>query len=430
MKTRWWRLVAAAALLCTLLVLGPGAPAPGEAKTTLTMWSFLNPEATDARSKALKTVMDMFMAENPDVEIKAESVHWGKIDGLVIQAVAAGGGPDLIGTLYSANLTQHAGAKSLAPLNSYLESWYAKNKADYFLSPENTRFDGKVLALPWEFRNVGALWYRQDMLEKAGLKLPKTLDELAKAAQHIGTERLHGLLVPMSETMLGAGFVEAFEPLLWTYGGTLLDAKGQAAFNGPAGERAMKWATDLTRTGAMGKSAVTMNSDDILSGVKAGTVAMAFAGTHRIQAARAGQGVGQNLRTAPMPGLEPGKPAPALIAGQTIAIGAKSKNKEAAWRFIEYFLAPKAQMLFAKGGISPVRKSVYSDPYFQTPEGREKVEWKEYVEKYGRVGRYPEDFAKLSELLARAAQDIVLRSVPVKRALDDAAAKYNAQAGM
>ncbi|MFI5341684.1 MAG: extracellular solute-binding protein, partial [Candidatus Methylomirabilales bacterium] len=155
-----------------------------------------------------------------------------------------------------------------------------------------------------------------------------------------------------------------------------------------------------------------------------------FQGSMRVSAAREAKDIGPMIRTAPVPGFQAGKPSPGMTAGQTVTIGANSKNKDAAWRFIEYFLSAKAQLPFAKAGIVPVRKSVYVDPFFQTPEGREITQWRDYIDKYGRVGRYPEDFAKLSELLARAAQDVVLRNVPVKKALDEAAAKYDAQAGM
>jgi multiple sugar transport system substrate-binding protein len=210
----------------------------------------------------------------------------------------------------------------------------------------------------------------------------------------------------------------------------LLDAKGKAAFNGPAGVRVMQWMADVYKNGGMGKEAVGMNADDILSGFKAGTIGLSINGTMRVSAVREAKEIGPKVRTAPVPGFEAGKPTPGLTAGQSLTIGANSKHKKEAWRFIEYFLSPKAELLLAKGGIVPVRSSVYADPFFQTPEGREIIQWRDYINKHGRVGRYPEDFAKLSELLARAAQDVVLRNVPVKAALDDAAAKYNAQAGM
>jgi multiple sugar transport system substrate-binding protein len=392
------------------------------------LWTFLNPEAADPRSKALKATVEGFMAENPDIEVKVESIHWGKIDGLAIQAVAAGGGPDVL-NVYSVQLTKHVKAKTIAPLNAYVEKWYAKNKDDYIILPKETEYDGNVMALLWETR-VWVLWYRQDLLDKVGAKVPQSLDELAEAARKIASDRVHGFVVGLSETQLAAAFVETFEPLLWAQGGSLLDAKGRAAFNSPAGERAMQWIADQARTKAMGPAAVTMNADDILSGFKAGTIAMSFQGSMRVSAARAAKDVGPMIRTAPVPGFERGRPAPGLTAGQSLTIGANSKNKDAAWRFIEYYLSPKAQLLFAKAGVVPVRKSVFNDPYFQTAEGRELIQWKDYIDKHGRVGRYPEDFAKLSELLARAGQDVVLRNVPVKNALDEAAAKYNAQAGL
>ena len=422
---RW---VSLGALLSILLLLGLALPGPGEAKTTITLWTFLNPQAADPRSRAVKAVVDGFMAENPDIEVKVETIHWGKIDGLAIQAAAAGGGPDVL-NMFSVQLTKHVNAKTIVPLNPYMEKWYA-NFFFFFLIPlKNTEYDGNVVALLWEVRVVSALWYRQDLLEKVGARVPQTLDEVTEVARKIASDRINGFVVGLSETQLAASLVEMFEPLLWAYGGSLFDAKGRAAFNSPAGERAMQWIADLVRTGAMGKSAVTMNYDDMTSGFKAGTIAMAFLGTHRIATAREAKDIGPMIRMAPMPGLPGGKPTPGLIAGQSLGIGANSKNKEAAWRFIEYYLSTKSEILFAKALMSPVRKSVYNDPYFQTPEGRELTQWRDYIEKYGRTGRYPEDFAKFSELLARAAQDVVLRNVPVKAALDEAAAKYNAQLG-
>lgn len=423
-----------ATIVAILLVVGVGGIAPVgmprsvEAKTTLSMWIDLNPAGTDPRAKAFKAVLDGFMAANPDLEVKVETINWEKLDALAIQAVAAGGGPDIL-KIYSPQLTKHVNAKTIIPLNEYVDKWYAANKNDYIFPLSQTEYDGKIMALLWETR-VWVLWYRQDLLEKVGAKVPQTLDELSKVAQQVANDRVQGFVVGLSDTQLGAAFVETFEPLLWADGGSLLDAKGKAAFNSPAGERALEWIASLLRSGAMGKSAVTMNADDILSGFKAGTIAMSFQGSMRVSSARDAKDVGRLIRTAPVPGLDVSKPTPALTGGHTLAICPNSKNKAAAWRVIEYFLSPKAQLEWAKGGVLPVRKSVYDDPFFQTEQGREMIMWRDIIAKSGRVGRYPEDFAKLSELLARAAQDVVLRNVPVKKALDDAAQKYNAQIGM
>ena len=191
MAKRWstWRVLWVVVLAVGLL-LAVGGPAQGAAKTT-SLSDLLNPEAADPRSKALKAAIDGFIGKNADIEVKTESIHWGKIDGLAIQAAAAGGGPDVL-NVYSVQLTKHVNAKTVTSLNAYVEKWYSQNKNDYIIPPKETTYNGKVYAPIVETR-VWVLYYQQELLEKAGLKVPQTLNELAKAAQKIGSDRLPGV---------------------------------------------------------------------------------------------------------------------------------------------------------------------------------------------------------------------------------------------
>jgi multiple sugar transport system substrate-binding protein len=163
----------------------------------------------------------------------------------------------------------------------------------------------------------------------------------------------------------------------------------------------------------------------MVSSFKAGTAAMVIGGSYRVAAARAGQP--ENLVTTPIPGWTADKPTPARVAGQTLAIGANSKNKDGAWKFIQYYLSAPSQLAFAKAGVMPVRSSVYKDAFFQTPQGEETQRWATYAKDHGRLTRTPTDFAKLSEDLAKAIQEVLLKNADPKKALDAAAADYNAQ---
>lgn len=397
------------------------------AKTTITFWTFFNPEAADPRSQAVKSIIKGFEAKNPDIEVKVETIHWGKIGSLAIQAEAAGGGPDVI-QIFSNQLAQHVKAKSIAPLTPYVDEWVKTNNGDYLVNLDDLKYDGQVMALPWELRVLSALWYRKDLLEKANEKVPQTLDEISTTAKKLATGRVNGFVVGLSEAMLGSALIEMFDPLIGAYGGSLLDEKGRAAFNSEAGQKAMKWIADLVQSGAMQKSAVSMNYEDVTAGFKAGTVAMAFHGTHRIGTAREAKDIGPFIQMTLMPGVTAEKPSPVLIAGQTLAIGANSPNKDAAWRFIAYYLSPEAQVYSARAQMGPVSKAAYDDPYFSTPVGKEMLPWRDAIAKYGTMHRYPEDLPRLGQLLARAAQAIVLTGAPIKETLDDAAAKYNAEA--
>ena len=52
--------------------------------------------------------------------------------------------------------------------------------------------------------------------------------------------------------------------------------------------------------------------------------------------------------------------------------------------------------------------------------------WTTYAREYGRIGRTPSDFNKLSEELAKAIQSVLVQGTDPKQALDAAAAAYNA----
>lgn len=399
----------------------------GAQVTELKFWTFLDPTASDPRSQALKNVIDTFNAANPDVQVVVETIHFSQIDARAIQAAATGGGPDIL-NVYSVQLPQHVAAGSIQPSTAYANAWLAENGEDYIFPIDAVTYDGEIMAMPWETR-VWLLWYRQDVLNEAGIELPDTLIGLAELAGQLrANDQVTGLAIGFSEASLGATFMEKFEPLLWGFGGSLLDEEGNAAFAGPEGVQAMQLMYDLVNVySAMGRETLSMTADDVLTSIQAGTAYMAIEGSMRVGAARSAEVTGANLATSSVPGLEPGVSLPALVAGQTLTIGANTPNPDAAWRFIEHYLSFESQLGFAKASVMPVRASVFEDPEIaDSPQGAELSAWRDYARDYGRMSRYPEDFPRLSELLVRAAQNIIFNNAPIEATLQQAADDYNA----
>lgn len=407
-----------------------GLANPVVAQTTeLKFWTFLDPNATDPRSQALRAVVDSFNETHPNIRVVVETIHYSQIDSQAIQAAATGSGPDIL-NVYSVQLPQHVAAGSIQPITQYATAWLKENGSDYIFPIDAVTYDGEIMAMPWETR-VWVLWYRQDILQKEGIALPGTLKELADVAGQLRAasgDQVTGLAIGFSEASLGADFMEKFEPILWAYGGRLLDEDGNAAFAGPEGVQAMQLIYDMVNVSkAMGRETLSMTADDVLTSIQAGTAYMAIEGSMRVAAARSAEGIGANLATAPVPGLETGEPLPALVAGQTLTIGANTSHSEEAWQFIEYYLSFESQMRFAKASVMPVRASVFEHPEIaESPAGAELSMWRDYARDYGRMSRYPEDFPFLSEILVRAAQNIVFNDAPIAETLQQAADEYNA----
>lgn len=397
------------------------------AQKELTLWTFLATQGTDPRSKALSAIVENFNKSQTKYTVKVESINFARIDNMVIQSTAANQGPDIL-NVYTDQLPLHVAAKTVQPLDTLFAKLPLSAQRDFVMDLDFVRYDGKLMALPWETR-VWLLWYRKDLLDKAGVQPPKTTDELAQIAAKISNDQLMGFGFGASTAALGAGAMEAFVPLFWGAGGQLFDAKGNTTINSDAGVRTLAYFRDLvTKTKGMRASVASMSVEDALTAVRAGTIGMTVMGSFRVGAARNAAATGANLQTAAVPGWTADKPSPARIAGQTLAIGANSKDVEGAWAFIQYYLSPASQLEFAKAGVMPSRVSSYDDKFFKDdPAAREMQQWTEYAKKYGRMEKTPKDFSKLSEEIAKAMQKVIVQGADPKAALDEAAAAYNSQ---
>ena len=122
-------------------------------------WSMLDPEGADPRGKALQNIITSFNESRPDIHVNVESIHWTKIDALLIQATAAGVGPDLI-QIYTDQLPMHVESGTILPLNQFADEWLEELGSNYSFPIEEVTFNGKIMAIPWEIR-VFHLWYRK-----------------------------------------------------------------------------------------------------------------------------------------------------------------------------------------------------------------------------------------------------------------------------
>jgi sugar phosphate isomerase/epimerase len=100
---------------------------------------------------------------------------------LVQQLARRTGTPDVF-TQDVVWIAEFAGAGWALPLGEYFD---AKAQQDYFPGTiDACTYQGKLTALPW-FVDSGMLYYRKDLLEGAGAKVPETWADLTKTAQEL-----------------------------------------------------------------------------------------------------------------------------------------------------------------------------------------------------------------------------------------------------
>ena len=396
--------------------------------TEIRYMTFIDPKKEGPRQEALRQNIESFEKKYPEYKVIVEVVPWAEIDKILISAIASGKGPDVV-RISSLVLGQHIPAETIIPLDRFFAKWTQEERNDFITPWDFTVWDGKKMAFFLENRTV-PLYYRQDYLEKAGLdKPPRTLEELVKfsAAVKKALPNVAPFAVGLSEKRRSATLMEAIPPLVWSAGGEIIDGQGKAIYNSPAGVRAFQFIRDLVKKHeVMPRSVVAYTYDDIHSGLRSGTIAMAVLGSHRYVAIRSGMKPEDQkyFKTSLFPGF--GGPSPALVFGWVLTITKVSKNPEGAWKFLEHLISPEAQVRNARiGGELPSRRSTYKDPWFETEEAVHMKIWKDYLNEYGKVFKYPEKYTQMAEGWAEAAQKAILMDVDVKQALDEAAGKYN-----
>jgi len=243
----------------------------------------------------------------------------------------------------------------------YKNGWYQPLTAyDFKDFPKSSlglvTFGTKTYAVPivteWE-----VLYYRIDLLKKAGIAVPKTLVELEAAAAKLNSADVAGI----ASRGKGNPAVTQASSYIYNYGGTYLD-KGKAVFNSKAAIDAIRYYGKLL--GTYGPAGVTaMSWDNIMPLFQAGKVAMwtdasTFYG--QIVDPSKSQVPKENVGIANFPG---GKVStPYIVVSWGMAISKKTKNMDAASQFLAW--ATSADMMkkgLATAAITVARDSPWAD---------------------------------------------------------------------
>ncbi len=240
--------------------------------------------------------------------------------------------------------------------------WYAPlagyDFADY---PKNimnaASFGGQPYIVPlvteWQ-----VLYYRKDLLQQAGLKVPTTFDELEAAAQKLNSENVAGF----ASRGKGAAAVTQLSSYVYNYGGQYLD-KGTAVFNSKQAIDAVRYYGKML--GSYGPKGVTsMSWENIMPLFQAGKVAM-----WTDASVFYGQVVDQSKTQIPVANFDianfpagPKTNAPFIVSSWGISVSNQSKKKDLAMKFLNWASSKEMAIKGMMDHITMARSSVWEDP--------------------------------------------------------------------
>ena len=201
------------------------------------------------------------------------------------------------------------------------------------------------------------LFYRKDLLAAAGIAVPKTLDELAAAAEKLNTGGVAGL----ASRGKGAAGVTQLSSYVYNFGGSYLD-KGVAAFDSKPTVDAVRFYGKLL--GSYGPRGITsMSWENILPLFQAGRVAMwtdasVFYG-QITDPAKTSLGA-DKIGIANFP-AGPKANAPFYVTSWGISIASQSKKKDLAKTFLDWATSKELAAKAMAANITMARSSVWED---------------------------------------------------------------------
>ena len=180
-------------LFVTLSILA--ASACVFAQTEVRLWHMEQPPY---RVERMQELIDAFNADNPDVEIVQEVQNWGDVVPKALGAVQAGAQPDILFTIPDFTVTMKAtgAVQPVTDLANRLTE--AHSFLDAAIDPYS--YEGEVWAVPL-YGMVQNLWYRDDVLEAAGVEAPETWDDLLSVAASLSEAGDFGIGLPGSRSL-------------------------------------------------------------------------------------------------------------------------------------------------------------------------------------------------------------------------------------
>jgi multiple sugar transport system substrate-binding protein len=275
-----------------------------------------------------------------------------------------------VGWIVAGTLLKYAAAGGLEPLDKYVTD-PKLTPADWDANDIMVKYDyaGKTYMYPLRVDTMYT-FYRKDLMSKP----PETWEEYLEMAKKF-TKTLNASSPTLYGAVWGGKSPEDIQRTFFTpvfsSGGYVYDeAKKTVGLDEAAAIRAGETWARFVKARVLPVDIMNYSFTEILDGLKAGKFAIAapYWDTALPQIRSSDSPFKDKVEVAPVPGFK--QPdgsikSSAIQQGWGLVINSQSKNKEAAYRFLNFMTSKEGEgILFEQAGMTPSRASVLNDQRF------------------------------------------------------------------
>jgi lactose/L-arabinose transport system substrate-binding protein len=343
-------------MTCAALALALGSGPAFAQSGEITIWSW------NVAASSLKSTIPGFNKQFPDVKVTVEDLGNQQTFDKMLAGCAAGGVglPDIISVenheseiFWSQFPDCFADLKTLGYTDEIAAQFPNFKRAEL-------EVDGKAYAMPWDSGPV-TMFYRRDFYEKAGIDPAtiKTWDDFIAAGKKV-QEANPGVTMTQADIN---GDAEFFRMIANEQGCGYFSGDGQSiTVNKPGCVAALETVKKLKDAGLL----IAGTWDEKIQASTAGTVAThMYGGWYEGTIRSTSPDLAGKWGVYTMPSASADGPRAANLGGSALAVSASSKNKEAAWAYVNYTLGTnEGQVTMLKEfGLVPSLLSALDDPY-------------------------------------------------------------------
>ena len=207
-----------------------------------------------------------FEAANSDIDLNIEIVSWNDIYSVVNTRISSESQPDILNI---SGFADYVADDLLMPAEEYTSDAVKNALVPAFW--ESNAIDGTVWALPI-LASCRALFVNQDVLDQAGVAVPKTWDDVMTACAAI-KEKCPGITPWALDISTDEGQA-GFSYYAWNFGGGFTDANGDWALNSPENVKAVEYIAELYNSGYCNANPTTDTRYPLQDAFNAGSLAM------------------------------------------------------------------------------------------------------------------------------------------------------------